>query len=744
MLRSIAGALLLVSMGGTAAAATPALFAQIQQRQALGKATGRTMNVQVDRTALAAAIRTGSLRIDLPGGASLVARTLRSESMQDGSVTWAGVVALAKQDRTVLITQGPDAVFGSLVASDGTPLELETRRGVTRLVARDPRLDANRLFARAGVKDYVVPEPAAPNKRTRASALQAPAPMQALAAAGPARIDLVLGYSQGMVERYGSKSAALTRLSYITSVVNQALQDSQVAGRYRLVGTVQVEYPDTTDNDIAGDELADVSGNSPLQKLRDLRRATGADMMVFVRPFTSPEQGSCGVAPVNGYGLGAYTTASSPSGRGVVSDGSDDDTGYYCNVVVLAHELGHAMGLVHEIEISSGPGPFPYTYGWRMTLDAGRSFNTLMAYGTSEQETLPYYSNPKIYYCGGTPCGTPDQADQTRALDQTMPVVAAFNQPGDPVADFDANGDADLVLQSATEMAFVMFVSGNPYRSSSPFSPYSAGRRALPPGARIVAYGDFDGDHRSELVLEAAGNQILFWATDRHGGFVQSRAPDRAAGDSLLGAADLNGDGREDLLFLDPVLRKLTVWRMNGANRQAQQTYATAAGATLAAIGDFDGDLRIDLMWADPAGNLTFWKNTATGFTQTASQSYAAGWAVVGAGDLDNDGRADLVLENRSTGQIDLWRMSGATRLSTSVSAAPAGYRVVSVDRFSGATASILFTSDARDGLLWKNNGDGSFHTEADLSVFPAGSAGSYDEEYPSGWSMVPVAPRRP
>lgn len=740
MFRSIAGALLLL-MGGTAAAATPALFARIEQRQTLAKANARAIDVQIDRTALAAAIRTGSLRIDLPGGASLVARTLRSESMHDGSVTWAGVVALAKQDRTVLITQGRDAVFGSLVANDGTPLELETRRGVTRLVVRDPRFDANRLFARAGAMDYVVPEPVTRSKTARASALRTPAPTQALAAAGPARVDLVLGYNQGLVERYGSRSAALTRLSYITSVVNQALQDSRAAGRYRLVGTVQIEYPDTNTNEVAGDELADVFGSSPLQKLRDLRRATGADMMVFVRPFLTPEHGNCGLAPVNGWGLSPYTTASSSNGRGVVSDGTDDDTGYYCNVLTLAHELGHAMGMQHEIEVSPTPGPFPYTYGWRMTLDAGRSFNTLMAYGTGDQETLPYYSNPNIYYCGGTACGTPDQADQARALDQTMPVVAAFNQPGDPVADFEANGDADLVLQSATEMAFVMLGSGEPYDSDSP---YSAGRRPLPPGARIVAYGDFDGDHRSELVLDAPGNQILLWATDRHGGFVQTRAPDRAAGDRLLGAADLNGDGREDLLFLEPVLRKLTVWRMNGANRQAQQTYATAAGATLAAIGDFDGDLRIDLMWADPAGNLTFWKNTATGFVQTASQSYAAGWTVVGAGDLDNDGRADLVLENRSTGQIDLWRMNGATRLSTRVSAAPPGYRAVSVDRFSGATASILFTSDARDGLLWKNNGDGSFHTEADMLVFPASSSGSYYDDYPSGWSMVPVVPRQP
>ena len=37
---------------------------------------------------------------------------------------------------------GRDAVFGSLVAEDGSPLKLENRKGATYLIVPDPKLDA--------------------------------------------------------------------------------------------------------------------------------------------------------------------------------------------------------------------------------------------------------------------------------------------------------------------------------------------------------------------------------------------------------------------------------------------------------------------------------------------------------------------------------------------------------------------------------------------------------------------------
>jgi hypothetical protein len=732
MLRSMVSVVLL-AVGGTTFAAEPSLFKQRVQQQALITTGQRAYAVEIDRTALRAATVAGGLRIDFPGGKSVFARMLRQETMPDDNLVWVGTVSLPKEDRNVVITMGRDAVFGSLVTADGNSIELETRKGVTRLVIRDPRFDAQRLFAQKGVSDYVVPD-------TDVQA-QVGGPVrahQALAAASPPRVDLLLGYTPGIVARYGSDSAARTRMSFLTALTNQALQDSKVAGRMRLVGTIKVDYPDTNRSSQVLDALADTSGNGPLQAMRDARRALGADLMAFIRPFLTPEHGNCGLAPVNGSNLSPYTAAAAGGGRAAVSDGHDDDSGFFCNDATLAHELGHTMGLVHETTESDSPGPFPYTYGWTQELPDNRGFNTLMAYGTSTTKTVFYYANPNIYYCSAMPCGDPGIADQTRALNQVMPIVAAFNEPGNPVADLDGNGNADLVVQNATEVSVMLYSNGSVLSGLIPY------RLPLPAGQQIITMGDLDGDLRSELILNGAGTTQYAWFRDA-GGTTSSRSlPDRAAGDTLVTTADLSGDGRADLLFVNPSSRKFTWWRMNGATRQSVQTLDIAAGAFIAAVGDFDGDRRIDLMWTSPARDLTFWKNTGSGFTQAAAPAYAAGWSVVGSGHIDSDSRADLVLTNTATGQIENWLMNGATRISVTTLDLPTGYRVVSVDRYSGSSASVFLTSNARDGTLWQNNGDGTFLSKPDRYVFSVGGSCGCFSSYPAGWSIVSALPRQP
>lgn len=734
MLRSITGALLF-ALSGAAVAATPALFKRVEQPQLLKSATAGTREVEVDRAALRAAVREGGMRIDLPGGKGVFARTRRQESMPDGNQVWVGTVSLPKGDRTVVITMGRDATFGSLVDSDGTSFVLETRKGVTQLRALDPKYDAARMFAKKGAMDYIEPKAGAP---TRTEQMQT---QQALAVTTPPRVDLLLAYTPGMVTRYGSESAARTRLSYITAITNQALEDSKVAGRMRLVGTIKVNYPDTNTNSQALDALADASGNSPLQAVRTARRALGADLMALIRPFLTPEHGNCGLAPVNGAKLAPYTTGAAAGGRAAVSDAKDDNTGFYCNDATLAHELGHTMGLVHETAEASNPGAFPYTYGWTVELPDDRGFNTLMAYGTSDTKTLFYYSNPNIYYCSAQPCGDASIADQARALNQIMPVVAAFNQPFSPVADLDGNGDADLVLQTSGQMAALLYRSGSLLDSSVVNRTF---RVPLPAGQQVVTTADLDGDFRSEFILNGAGTTQYAWFRDSAGAYGSRNLPDRAAGDTLVAAGDLSGDGRADLLYINPSTRKFTWWRMSGTTRLAVQTLDSAADAYIAAVGDFDGDRRVDLMWTSPARDLVFWKNTGTGFTQSAAPAYASGWSIVGSGDMDNDGRADLVFANTATGQIEYWLMNGAVRASVTTLALPAGYRVASVDRYSGATASVFLTSDARDGVLWENKGDGTFLTEDDRYVYTGGDGDCCYDDYPSAWSILSAAPRKP
>src|SRR5699024_1994297 len=74
-------------------------------------------------------------------------------------------------------------------------------------------------------------------------------------AIAPTTVDLVIGYSAGFVNEYGSTSAAQTRLNNMVAVANQGLVNSQVNARIRLVRTLQVSYTDNTTNESALEQL---------------------------------------------------------------------------------------------------------------------------------------------------------------------------------------------------------------------------------------------------------------------------------------------------------------------------------------------------------------------------------------------------------------------------------------------------------------------------------------------------------
>lgn len=731
-------ALLAVSVAAAvpAQAAPPSLFQALPLDKA--GAPVRERPVTLNPQALEQAIVERGLWIATPSGARLFARTSRHQFLPDGTLLWVGKVRIKDgSERTVMVASGKDASFGALVNEDGSPLRLDTRKGATYLAAPDPRLDASHGEGAKGIKaapDYIEAVPIAVGAR---DALRTKAALAK--AAGPV-VDVFVGYTPGLVARYGSQSAALTRINYLVSVTNQAFIDSQVDAGLRLVGTRQVAYPETATNSDALDALGDRSGVGPLQVLRDARRSSGADMLAIVRPFLTPEHGNCGLATVNGSNLSAYTTAAAGGANAAVSDGTDDNSGYYCTDTTFSHELGHNWGLVHDSENSSKPGPFPYTFGWRKDLPGG-GFYTLMAYGASGQSLAPYYSNPDIYLCKGQPCGDASSANQARALRTTLRVASAFNQPLDPIIDLDGDGFADLVLQKDGEMAYVL------YRGT-----YAArgGRQTMDAGFRLVAAGDFNGDHRTDLVWNSDAHQPQIWIGQPDGIFTNT-AKSYTSWD-VIGAADISGDGKGDILFTKPGESQLRVWVMNGTSTSSTKFFDITPGYRLVAARDFDGDGLVDLMWANADRRLEYWRNiggSAFSIVQTGLQ-YPQGWRIVGSGDFNNDNKADLAFNDDGAlllSAATVWTMNGGGRIGTQSISGPLLellHSPVAVDRYGGATASMLWTSSLRDMWMSLNDGTGENYTTTSVLTYPASSPGSFYRNYPVGWTVFTGAPLAP
>ncbi|MFJ5706860.1 N-acetylmuramoyl-L-alanine amidase [Streptomyces sp. NPDC093105] len=129
----------------------------------------------------------------------------------------------------------------------------------------------------------------------------------------------------------------------------------------------------------------------------------------------------------------------------------------------------------------------------------------------------------------------------------------------------------------------------------------------------------------------------------------------------LLGARDMNADGRPDLIARD-ASGVLWLYTNTGATPNPFATRVKVGGGwnvynELISTGDMTGDGRPDLIARDTAGYLWLYKNTGGSPNPYATRAkVGGGWGVynvmVGPSDLDKDGKPDLIARD---GSGNLW-----------------------------------------------------------------------------------------
>jgi hypothetical protein len=100
----------------------------------------------------------------------------------------------------------------------------------------------------------------------------------------------------------------------------------------------------------------------------------------------------------------------------------------------------------------------------------------------------------------------------------------------------------------------------------------------------------------------------------------------------LRGSADIDGDGRDDLLVRNPDTREVRAWLLDGAH-VTPTAWSTKPGDKTwryQGFGDFDGDGRADSFWHHPDGFVEIWFAADAGVAPAFVSDQTAGDKVVG------------------------------------------------------------------------------------------------------------------
>ena len=396
---------------------------------------------------------------DLPDGRSVNVVHDKAELGVNGTHTFIGYVREHGTDHRVVISTGPDgAAYGVLNLREGE-VRLESRMGKQWMVdvkksglsyapMSEPLIppgpaEMPAVQAFQAAKPGAAPQAAATTASTAPAGAAAPVPQ---AASDITDVALMVVYGHGLVNRLGSTSAALTRIDNMVAITNQAMLDSDVRIRMRLVYTTVTDQDDNISQATSLNNM--YSGQGAFGFLAGARSKYAADLVMFVHKPTVGV-GSCGLAY-----LSVTKGTQGPLGNAAAGLSVVDES---CPNWVTAHELGHNFGNNHDHAQGGSEPVYPYSWGY---LIPGTSNGDIMSYAANYYYK---YSNPRLNGCFGQVCGQVNYADAAQSMNKVREIVAAYRvgtstSVGSPsnstcfYADINYQGEVRCVVDGASNL----------------------------------------------------------------------------------------------------------------------------------------------------------------------------------------------------------------------------------------------------------------------------------------------------
>ena len=249
--------------------------------------------------------------------------------------------------------------------------------------------------------------------------------------------------------------------------------------------------------------------------------------------------------------------------------------------------------------------------------------------------------------------------------------------------------------------------------------------------AYVVA-ADVNGDGKPDLISANIGGgtdgtgTLTVMTNDGSGGFsVMEAALDVGSFPLFVAVADVNGDGKLDLISADyggGGGNTLTIWTNNGNGFNYDCTLTVGAVPYAVAAADVNGDGKVDLISVNAYdGTLTVLTNNGHGGFGLNATLYVGTWPdSVTAADVNGDGKPDLICANSNDGTLTVLTNNGTGvfgfNATLTVGSSPAC--VIAADlRGSGKPDLISANGSAGTLTVLTNNGHGLFGFKATLNV---------------------------
>lgn len=385
--------------------------------------------------------------VTLNFGAGYEAELDRIDTQALGARSWVGRLEGEGLLGRIIITETNGIVFGRIATPEGLWYVIPEGRG-HRIMQMPEGLER-----RYRVDDTIRITPEAIAAAMEESGEEPPVG-EAVAVGSNGIVDVAVFYSQSFATQWGMTSGA--RVQHLVAVLDTALVDSDTGMRARLVYTGPVTLTD--DNADQAQTLTNLSGltsgeaptvTQDLSALRAYRTSHGADLIGILQ-LTQGGHGGCGIANILGAPATNGDINASWAAQGYSVTGDWYGGGGFCSDITYAHEVGHNLGMAHNVEDAGGVGTGVRTFahGHRQDCD----FITIMAYPTNggncpngaprtigNEMEATWFSNPSLNLCpNGQACGiaaagevsgvlTNDPADNARAAREESKDVVLFS-----------------------------------------------------------------------------------------------------------------------------------------------------------------------------------------------------------------------------------------------------------------------------------------------------------------------------